>query len=58
MVIDWQEPFKKGIVYYLKDGRVCGVLLWNVWEKLKEAAALMAETGPFKAKDLKGKITG
>jgi NADPH-dependent 2,4-dienoyl-CoA reductase/sulfur reductase-like enzyme len=58
MVIDWQEPFQKGVVYYLKEGRVRGVLLWNVWEKLKEATALMAEPGPFTEKDLKGKITG
>jgi NADPH-dependent 2,4-dienoyl-CoA reductase/sulfur reductase-like enzyme len=57
MVSDWQEPFQKGVVYYLKDGRVRGVLLWNVWEKLKEATALMAEPGPFNAKDLKGRIT-
>ncbi len=58
MVIDWQEPFLKGVVYYLKDGRVHGVLLWNVWEKLKEATALMAEPGPFNAGDLQGRITG
>ncbi len=55
---DWQEPFKKGVIYYLKDGRVRGVLLWNVWEKLKEATALMAEAGPFKPEDLKGRISG
>jgi NADPH-dependent 2,4-dienoyl-CoA reductase/sulfur reductase-like enzyme len=55
---DWQKPFQKGVVYYLKAGRVRGVLLWNVWEKLKEATALMAEIGPFKPEDLKGKITG
>ena len=55
---DWQKPFQKGVVYYLKAGRVRGVLLWNVWEKLKEATALMAEIGPYKPEDLKGKITG
>ncbi len=56
---DWQEePFKKGVVYYMEDGRVHGVLLWNVWEKVEEARALMRENGPFKEKDLKGKITG
>ncbi len=55
---DWQEPFQKGVVYYLAQGHVRGVLLWNVWEKLKEAAALMAEPGPFKPEDLKGRIAG
>jgi 3-phenylpropionate/trans-cinnamate dioxygenase ferredoxin reductase subunit len=58
MVSDWQEPFQKGVVYYLDEGRVRGVLLWNVWEKLQEATALMAEPGPFKVEDLKGKIAG
>ncbi len=55
---DWQEPFKKGVIYYLEGGRVRGVLLWNVWEKLDEATALMEEAGPFKVEDLKGRITG
>ncbi|MCC7119094.1 MAG: FAD-dependent oxidoreductase [Anaerolineales bacterium] len=55
-VTDWQEPFQKGVIYYLDGGRVRGVLLWNVWGKVKEAAALIAEAGPFKAEELKGKI--
>ena len=58
-ISDWQEePFKKGVVYYMQDGRVRGVLLWNVWEKVEEARALMKEKGPFGAKDLRGKIKG
>jgi NADPH-dependent 2,4-dienoyl-CoA reductase/sulfur reductase-like enzyme len=55
---DWDEPFKKGVVYYLHEGRVRGVLLWNVWEKVDDARALMMEKGPFKAEDLKGRIKG
>ena len=59
MVADWQEePFKKGVVYYMDEGRVRGALLWNVWEKVEAARALMKETGPFKEEDLKGRITG
>ena len=55
---DWQEePFKKGVVYYMDDGRVRGVLLWNVWKQLDNARALINEEGPFKAEDLKGRIT-
>jgi hypothetical protein len=57
-ISDWEEPFKKGVVYYLDDGRVRGVLLWNVWEKVEEARALMNEQGPFKEADLKGRIKG
>lgn len=57
-VVDWQEPFQKGVIYYHDTGRVRGVLLWNVWEKVDAARALLAEPGPFKEKDLIGKITG
>jgi NADPH-dependent 2,4-dienoyl-CoA reductase/sulfur reductase-like enzyme len=57
-VSDWDEPFKKGVVYYLDAGRVRGVLLWNIWEKVDAARALMMEKGPFKAEDLKGRIKG
>ncbi|HSL27811.1 MAG TPA: FAD/NAD(P)-binding oxidoreductase [Anaerolineales bacterium] len=59
IVEDWQEePFKKGVVYYMDDGRVRGVLLWNVWDKVEQARSLMQEKGPFEAEDLKGRITG
>jgi NADPH-dependent 2,4-dienoyl-CoA reductase/sulfur reductase-like enzyme len=53
---DWEEPFKKGVIYYLADGRVRGVLLWNVWETVPVARALMAEPGPFKPADLKNML--
>ncbi len=55
---DWQEPLKKGVIYYLEHGRVRGVLLWNVWEKLKDATALLAEPGPLTPEQLKGHIKG
>ena len=54
--LEAEEPFKKGVVYYMDDSRVRGVLLWNVWDKVEDARALMKETGPFKEEDLKGKI--
>jgi 3-phenylpropionate/trans-cinnamate dioxygenase ferredoxin reductase subunit len=44
MVSVWQEPFRKGIVYYLSEGQVRGVLLWNVWERREQARALIART--------------
>ena len=59
MIVDWQEkPFKKGVIYYMDNGRVRGVLLWNVWKKVEDARALLKEKGPFKEKDLMGRITG
>ena len=54
---DWKEPFKKGVIYYLADGRVRGVLLWNVWDTVPAARALMTEPGPFKTTDLKNRLS-
>jgi 3-phenylpropionate/trans-cinnamate dioxygenase ferredoxin reductase component len=54
--IDWQEPFQKGVIYYLDKGRVRGVLLWNVWEKLKDATVVLEEPGPITPEQLKGRI--
>jgi 3-phenylpropionate/trans-cinnamate dioxygenase ferredoxin reductase component len=53
---DWSEPFKKGVIYYLSEGRVRGVLLWNVWDTVPKARALINEPGPFKPTDLKGRL--
>ena len=53
---DWQEPFRKGVVYYLQGGRVRGVLLWNVWGQVGAARRLIAEPGPFSPADLKGRL--
>lgn len=57
-VTDWDEEFKKGVIYYLNEGRVRGVVLWNVWKQVDNARALLMEKGPFKAEDLKGRIKG
>jgi NADPH-dependent 2,4-dienoyl-CoA reductase/sulfur reductase-like enzyme len=58
-IADWQEqPFKKGVVYYMDDGQVRGVLLWDVWKQVDNARALVMEKGSFKEEDLKGRIKG
>jgi 3-phenylpropionate/trans-cinnamate dioxygenase ferredoxin reductase subunit len=55
-VADWKEPHREGVVYYLRDGRVRGVLLWNVWEQVDAARKLIAEPGPFRPEALKGRL--
>jgi len=56
LVEDWKEPHREGVVYYLRDGRVRGVLLWNVWEQVDNARRLIAEPGPFSADDVRGRL--
>jgi hypothetical protein len=56
VVEDWKEPYRKGVVYYLRDGRVSGVLLWNTWGKLDAARELIAEQTSHTPKALSGRI--
>jgi NADPH-dependent 2,4-dienoyl-CoA reductase/sulfur reductase-like enzyme len=55
-VADWKEKYQEGVVYYLEGGRVRGVLLWNVWNQVDAARALIAEPGPFSPEQLKGRL--
>lgn len=53
---DWKRPNEEGVVYYLQDDRVRGVLLWNVWKQVEAARQLIAEPGPFTGKNLEGRL--
>ena len=53
---DWKEQYREGVVYYLEGGRVRGVLLWNTWGQVDAARALIAEPGPFRPEELKGRL--
>lgn len=55
-VADWREPYREGVVYYLRDDRVRGVLLWNVWDQVDNARRLIAEQGPLQPSALKGRL--
>ena len=55
-VVDWKKEYREGVIYYLEGGRVRGVLLWNVWEQVDAARALIAEPGPFRPEQLKGRL--
>jgi NADPH-dependent 2,4-dienoyl-CoA reductase/sulfur reductase-like enzyme len=50
---DWKQPNKEGVIYYLDNGRVRGVLLWNVWGKVEVARELIAQAQPLTAEVLK-----
>jgi len=55
-VVDWKAEFREGVVYYLEGARVRGVLLWNTWEQVDAARALIAQPGPFRPGELKGRL--
>jgi len=55
---DWQDKYKKGVIYYHEEGKVKGVLLWNVWGALDNARQVIKEThdNPIDPADLSGRI--
>lgn len=57
VVEDWKEPFRKGVVYYLREGRVRGVLLWNTWGRIEAATAMIASKAPRSRAQLVGAIS-
>ncbi len=57
IVEDWKEPFRKGVIYYLRNGRVRGVLLWNTWGQIAAATQLIAEKKQHSSLALRGKIS-
>ena len=57
IVSDWTKPNRLGAIYYLRESRVRGVLLWNIWGAINAARELIAEPGPLKLEDLKKRLT-
>jgi 3-phenylpropionate/trans-cinnamate dioxygenase ferredoxin reductase subunit len=56
IITDWPDPYRKGVVYYMHQDRVRGVLLWNVWNQVPAARRLISQTGPMKPEQLAGQI--
>lgn len=56
-ITEWQKENEKGVVYYIKDGRVRGAMMCNVWDKGQWARDLikkgekMAQKEPTKEQD-------
>lgn len=57
VIADWEKEFREGVLYYLDDGRIRGVLLWGVRGKLKKARALIRSEERFTPESVRGTIT-
>jgi 3-phenylpropionate/trans-cinnamate dioxygenase ferredoxin reductase subunit len=44
---EWQEKNEKGIIYYMKENTIRGVLLCNVWDKVDAARASIRSNEPI-----------
>ncbi len=51
-VSSWKVSFREGVVYYLRDGRVRGVLLWGIFGQVDAARQLIARAEPARKDDL------
>jgi len=56
MVTDWEVPYREGVIYYLRDGRVRGVLLWNIWGQADAARRLIDASAPPAISQLTGRL--
>ena len=53
-VADWKTENREGVIYYLREGRVRGVLLWNTWGQVDAAREIIASHRVYKPAELKG----
>lgn len=53
---DWQKENETGIIYYLRDGKVRGVMMCNVWDKVETARELIRKGEKMTPDMLRGAI--
>lgn len=53
---DWQKENHTGVIYYLRDARVRGVMMCNVWNRLDAARELIRKGEIVTHEDLRGAI--
>jgi 3-phenylpropionate/trans-cinnamate dioxygenase ferredoxin reductase component len=57
IVMDWTEPNRQGVIYYLSKGHLRGVALWNrQFQQLETARSLVNSQQIFSPQDLIGLI--
>jgi 3-phenylpropionate/trans-cinnamate dioxygenase ferredoxin reductase component len=55
-VEQWKEPFKEGVIYYLDNNLLVGILLWNTWNQVDNARALIREKASFDKNTIVNKL--
>lgn len=53
---DWIEPFKQGTIYYLDNGKIKGIIFWDLWGKIDKGRELIKSGKVFDKSELKGMI--
>jgi NAD(P)H-nitrite reductase large subunit len=53
---DWQKENDTGVIYYLRDGKVRGVMMCNVWDRVDAARELIRRKETVTPEQLRGLI--
>lgn len=46
-VSELEEDFSKGVIFYLKDEKIVGILLWNVFNRINTARAVINQNKKY-----------
>ena len=53
---DWQKENDTGVIYYLEDGKVRGMMMCNVWDKVDAAREMIRRGESVSAESLRGAL--
>ncbi|HEY5993125.1 MAG TPA: FAD-dependent oxidoreductase [Gallionellaceae bacterium] len=53
---DWEKEYETGVIYYLREGKVRGVMMCNVWDKVEAARELVRKGAQMAPEQLRGLI--
>jgi 3-phenylpropionate/trans-cinnamate dioxygenase ferredoxin reductase component len=57
IIMDWEEPYRQGVVYYVSKRRLRGIALWNrQYQHLEAARSLIVSQEIVSPKSLSGRI--
>lgn len=56
IIEDWEQKFRKGVIYYLRQKRVRGILLWNTPGLIETARALISSKKSLDANVLNARL--
>jgi 3-phenylpropionate/trans-cinnamate dioxygenase ferredoxin reductase component len=54
---DWIDPYQKGAVIYLVEGKVKGAIFWNLWGKVDQGREMIDSDKVYSQSELKGLFT-
>lgn len=54
ITMDWIEPYQKGTIFYLKEGKIHGLIFWNLWGQVDKGREVISKGETYKKSDLAG----